>query len=171
MVTGSLCLPVYLEGETRQVTLWRKPGGFGVHLSGGLPPIVVTYVEPGVYIQLCGFGSLLSFHSLAVLPLPPTGGEGEAAGVCVGDVVLKVNGQDCREGVAGVATVMALKMLIQQVKHSSWEKAGSWVSETISHQVPFSLVNIIRLPLHYHHTYMSPLYEVARSNTTIHTLA
>ena len=69
-------------------------------------------------------------HSLAISPLPPTGGEGEAAGVCVGDVVLEVNGQDCREGVAGVPTVMALKMLIQQVKHSSREKAGSWVSES-----------------------------------------
>lgn len=38
-----------LEGEARQVTLWRKPRGFGVHLSGGLPPIVVTYVEPGIH--------------------------------------------------------------------------------------------------------------------------
>lgn len=75
--------------------------------------------------------TLLSSHSLAVSPLPPTGSDGEAAGVCVGDVVLEVNGQDCREGVA-VATVMALKMLIQQVKHSGREKAGSWVSETIT---------------------------------------
>ena len=53
MVTSSLCPSVYLEGETRQVTLWRKPGGFGVHLSGGLPPIVVTYVEPGVCTYSC----------------------------------------------------------------------------------------------------------------------
>ena len=53
------------------------------------------------------------------------------AGVCVGDVVLEVNGQDCREGVAGVATVMGLKMLIQQVKVSSREKAGSLVSEIV----------------------------------------
>lgn len=61
-------------------------------------------------------------------------------------MVLEVNGQDCREGVA-VATVMALKMLIQQVKHSGREKAGSWVSETIAHQVQFCLVNIVSLPL------------------------
>ena len=47
----------------------------------------------------------------------------------MGDVVLEVNGQDCQEGVAGVATVMGLKMLIQQVKLSSREKAGSLVSE------------------------------------------
>ena len=88
MVTGSLCLPVYLEGETRQVTLWRKPGGFGVHFSGGLPPIVVTYVEPGVYIQLCGMepclapcytratksisSSLPLTYSLVPRPLPPS---------------------------------------------------------------------------------------------------
>ena len=59
------------------------------------------------------------------LSLPP-GGEAEAAGVCIGDVVLEVNGQDCREGVAGVSVVMGLKMLIQQVKVSS-KKTSSGV--------------------------------------------
>jgi len=34
-------------------------------------------------------------------------------------VVLEVNGQNCREGVAGISVVMGLKRLIQQVKVSS----------------------------------------------------
>lgn len=35
------------EVEVRQVTLRQKASGFGLHLSSGLPPIRVTYVEPG----------------------------------------------------------------------------------------------------------------------------
>ena len=33
--------------------------------------------------------------------------------------MLEVNGQNCREGVAGISVVMGLKRLIQQVKVSS----------------------------------------------------
>lgn len=33
--------------ETLQVTLRKRGQGFGLHLSTGLPPITVTYVEPG----------------------------------------------------------------------------------------------------------------------------
>ena len=36
-----------VEVEVRQVTLRQKASGFGLHLSSGLPPIRVTYVEPG----------------------------------------------------------------------------------------------------------------------------
>ena len=33
--------------DTLQVTLRRRGEGFGLHLSTGLPPITVNYVEPG----------------------------------------------------------------------------------------------------------------------------
>ena len=34
--------------DTLQVTLRKKGQGFGIHLSGGFPPITVTYTEPGI---------------------------------------------------------------------------------------------------------------------------
>ena len=33
--------------EAIKVTLRRKSDGFGIHLSGGLPPISVIFVQPG----------------------------------------------------------------------------------------------------------------------------
>lgn len=61
--------------------------GFGLHLSGGLPPITVTYVKPG--------------------------GEAGEAGVRVGDIILDVNGLNCRKKVE-IAKLMELKMMVQQ---------------------------------------------------------
>lgn len=61
--------------------------GFGLHLSGGLPPVTVTYVKPG--------------------------GQAEKAGVAVGDVILDVNGLNCKKKVE-ITRLMELKMLIQQ---------------------------------------------------------
>lgn len=75
---------------SRKVVLEHKKGsedGFGVHLSGGLPPVTVTYVKPG--------------------------GQAEKAGVEVGDVILDVNGLNCRKKV-DITQVMELKMLVQQ---------------------------------------------------------
>ncbi len=61
--------------------------GFGIHLSGGLPPVTITYVEPR--------------------------GEADLQGVKVGDVVLDVNGLNCRKKV-DITQLMQLKMLVQQ---------------------------------------------------------
>lgn len=91
-----------------------------------------------LYLTLRRFSLIIVLYSLpSPLPLSPfslsppsllrllpslfllPGGDAEAAGVCIGDVVLEVNGQNCREGVAGISVVMGLKMLIQQVKVSS----------------------------------------------------
>jgi C-terminal processing protease CtpA/Prc len=45
------------------------------------------------------------------------GGAAESAGVCVGDVVLEVNGEKCED--CDVAKIVALKSIIQQTNVGS----------------------------------------------------
>ena len=59
----------------------------GLHLSGGLPPVTVTHIEPG--------------------------GQSEKAGIKVGDILLNVNGLNCQEKV-GIAQLMHLKLILKQ---------------------------------------------------------
>lgn len=74
------------------MVLHHKQGseeGLGLHLSGGFPPITVTYITPG--------------------------GQAELAGIKVGEVILEVNGLNCRRKV-DISRLMELKMLVQQTR-------------------------------------------------------
>lgn len=84
--------------------------GFGLHLSGGLPPVTVTYVKPG--------------------------SQAEEVGLRLGDVILEVNGLNCRKKV-DITRLMELKMLVQQSpaeRHSEQEHIDvSWLEVRYTH--------------------------------------
>lgn len=93
----------YSDFKDIHVTLRHRTDGYGIHLSGGLPPISVTYVQPGTVIVVV--------INQSDIELP--GSEAESARIMMGDIVTEVNGQDCRKGVE-ISQIMELKTLIQQ---------------------------------------------------------
>ena len=70
-----------------KLVLHHREEGLGISLSGGNPPVTVTHVL--------------------------TGGIAESAGVQVGDIVLDINGLNCRKKV-DVSRLVELKVPIQQ---------------------------------------------------------
>ena len=84
----------------RKVVLQRSPehDSFGFHLSGGQPPITITYVKPG---SLAG-----------------------QKGVKAGDVLLDLNGINCRKRV-DISQLMKMKSMFQQPHRSSTEEQVS----------------------------------------------
>lgn len=68
--------------------LHHREEGLGIYLSGGIPPVTVTYVQQG--------------------------GIAESAGIRRGDTILDINGLNCRKRV-DVSRLMELKVLVQQV--------------------------------------------------------
>ena len=92
---------------------------------------------------LINFGSRVNLYvcfSEANVPVP-TGREAELAGVKVGDVVVEVNGRDCRNEIE-IPQIMELKMLIQRVKVRGRDGPGEeGVSDAASSGVVESIVS------------------------------
>lgn len=87
---------VYTTGLHKVVLQHREDmDSLGLHLSGGLPPVTITYLEPG--------------------------GQAEKAGVKVGDVLLDVNGLNCRKKVE-IAQLMRFKIMIQEPPKENMDK-------------------------------------------------
>jgi len=97
-LTQNELMPLFcrLSEGPRKVVLQRSSGedSFGFHLSGGQPPITITYVKPG---------------SIA-----------ERKGIKKGDVLLDLNGINCRTRVE-IAQLMKMKFMFQQQRRSSME--------------------------------------------------
>ena len=86
----------FLKGPPRKVVLQRSSGedSFGFHLSGGQPPITITYVKPG---------------SIA-----------DKKGIKTGNVLLDLNGINCRKRVE-ISQLMKMKFMFQQQRRPSTE--------------------------------------------------
>lgn len=113
---------LYCLGTIRKVLLHcRKDSeeGLGLHLSGGLPPVTVTYVKPG--------------------------GNAEQAGLGVGDTILEVNGLNCKKKV-DISQLMALKMLVQQPLAADQDIDVSEISNMIfncTNSIHLQLINVV----------------------------